>query len=729
MGVLWLMCLGALAPPAELVSAPVAAVTVFSDRAKVVRRVQLPLSRGAHRLAFPALPPGADPGSVTLEASGAEVARVEVRRGALGELAPSEVDQAIAELDAARAAMRALSEQRANREGERALLLRLRPAAPAVDAKGQPRPLETGGWKDSTAFFDARLKSLDDALAALDQKDREAALRLQTASEKAGLLANGGAETLPVQVEAVVQSAGATATLSLSYLVTGARWTPAYDVRYRPGEAKVEVGFAAFVSQQTGEDWPQSRLTLSTAVPSTLRDVPALTVWKIGEKDRFIPTPVAKPVPHAEPPALAAAAPPEEQLRARLREALRPPTDVSELERRVDELKEQIFRDQARMQLLSEAVLAGTVEGVRNETARVAQLEQDARARRDVVRLNGLEQKLAELRALQQLAVDSNDRQRQLTAQGDADGARREKANVAAAGKKAKEVADQAQAVRGAESSEIQELSLRAAPEPTSVEFSGELASAPGAVLDRLSSVFSRGSGPAPQQVAFLTPRAWQLPSFAPGLPAALAGGYDFVYPAARPEALASAPDARRVPLFRKTFAAEPELTLVPAVSPFAYLMAKVTNDGDRPLLRGAANLYVGGDLVGQATVDTTQVGEQTRLPLGIDDAVKVERKVDLVTATEGVFSKDDVSTYQVRIEILSSRAQAMKARVLDELPLSGAEKVEVKLLQSQPAARYDKDTGALEWQTALAPGQKQTLTYSYRLSRPKGARLQQWSP
>lgn len=726
MGVVITLFLAALSPPAEPVSAPVTNVTVFSDRAKVTRQIQLPLSKGAHRLTFAALPPGAEAGSIALDATGATVDRVEVHRGNLGELASSEVDKALKELDDARAAVRAVTEQRVNRESERALLLRLRPAAPSVDAKGQPRPLETAGWKDAMAFFDARLKANDAALADLETKDLDARKRLKAANEKAALLANANGEVQPLQVDAVIDSAGGTATLSLTYLVRGARWTPAYDVRYRPGDAKVEVGFAAFVSQQTGEDWPASQLTLSTAVPSTLRDVPRLSVWKIGERDRFIPTSVAKPRPVNEPPTAVASIAPEQQLRARLQAALAPPPDMSQVEHEVAGLKEQLFRAKAKLELLDETVLGGTVDEVRNSKNRVAQLEQDARSQRDVVKMNALREKALELEGLERLASDSAERGRKFKQAGDLAGAADEDAKVAIAGKKAREITFDADAVNGELVTVTGgEVAAQSAPQSLVMRV-------PGAMADKVSELFSFGGsadrGP-PAPVGFTTPRAWQLPSFAPDLPAALAGGYDFVYSAARPEALKSAPEARRVPLFRKTFAAEPELTLVPGLSSTAYLMAKVVNESDKPLLRGAANLYVGADLVGQALVDTTSVGEKTRLPLGIDDAVKVERKVELVTATKGLINKDDVSTYQVRIDILSSRPQQVAARVLDQIPLSGAEKVEVKLISSEPAASLDKDLGSLEWNTTLAPNQKRTLTFSYSVTRPKGERLQQWSP
>src|SRR6185312_10834876 len=59
------------------------------------------------------------------------------------------------------------------------------------------------------------------------------------------------------------------ARLDLTYVASNARWYPVYDLTLQPDGSNVEVAFAALVSQETGEDWTDARLTVSTAVPAT----------------------------------------------------------------------------------------------------------------------------------------------------------------------------------------------------------------------------------------------------------------------------------------------------------------------------------------------------------------------------------------------------------------------------------------------------------------------------
>ncbi|MGB0954063.1 MAG: mucoidy inhibitor MuiA family protein [Planctomycetota bacterium] len=67
-----------------------------------------------------------------------------------------------------------------------------------------------------------------------------------------------------------------TVRLRLSYLVEGAWWEPAYDVRVAPDLSGVNVGLVGQVSQRTGEDWMGVELLLSTSMPNLGLDPPAL---------------------------------------------------------------------------------------------------------------------------------------------------------------------------------------------------------------------------------------------------------------------------------------------------------------------------------------------------------------------------------------------------------------------------------------------------------------------
>lgn len=79
---------------------------------------------------------------------------------------------------------------------------------------------------------------------------------------------------------------GKTTELSLTYLVGGTEWTPAYEARADEAGGAVELSTWATIRQRTGEDWSDVQLVLSTAVPSQNATPPDLKVLKVSAYEK-----------------------------------------------------------------------------------------------------------------------------------------------------------------------------------------------------------------------------------------------------------------------------------------------------------------------------------------------------------------------------------------------------------------------------------------------------------
>ncbi len=77
--------------------------------------------------------------------------------------------------------------------------------------------------------------------------------------------------------------------LEISYVVTGTTWTPLYDLRVDSGSRSVHLSYLAEISQNSGENWNDIDLTLSTAKPGLGTLPPQLKPW-------YIDTPPIPPV-------------------------------------------------------------------------------------------------------------------------------------------------------------------------------------------------------------------------------------------------------------------------------------------------------------------------------------------------------------------------------------------------------------------------------------------------
>ncbi|MBS2029961.1 MAG: mucoidy inhibitor MuiA family protein [Deltaproteobacteria bacterium] len=288
---------------AAAVDAPVTSVEVFSDRARVTRLANVTLG-ASEKVELPLLLDTVDPATVRLTAKNAEVRRVELARVEAQDFPKTEAKKLLDALDALDDAIRQTEGERGAAQAVLEVLNRVRPTLPPSEP-GKPQPhLTPASWTSSLNFGRTYREKLQTRIRAasikLEDQNRE---RQKLLAEAAKLQAerHGG-----WRVTATVAGSGP-AQLALTYMVSNARWYPSYDLTLLPDRAQVMVSFAALVSQESGEDWDNARLTVSTAVPASATTFPKLRTWKIGEKERFIPTPspaaeFIPPAPPAVPP-------------------------------------------------------------------------------------------------------------------------------------------------------------------------------------------------------------------------------------------------------------------------------------------------------------------------------------------------------------------------------------------------------------------------------------------
>jgi hypothetical protein len=306
------------------VEAPITDVTVYSDRARVVRTVRVTLS-GSQRIELPLLHATVDPASIRVEAQGAQVSHVDIHPVEAKALPATEARRLVTELERLDDQ---IAQTRAEREAYAAQLTalgQLKPVAPPEDPEVETPPakrprVDASGWAASATFLVDATARLQAKLRDVTQREEALQLTLSQRVQEARQLGTPP-ERPGLQVTPTVTGEGP-ATLTLSYVTSGARWYPFYEVRLEPASQRVLVSFSGRVSQESGEDWQDASLTLSTAWPASAVALPKLATWKIGQRERFIPTPNPVPDSWRPPPAvpdLPAREPQEdERIRSRL---------------------------------------------------------------------------------------------------------------------------------------------------------------------------------------------------------------------------------------------------------------------------------------------------------------------------------------------------------------------------------------------------------------------------
>jgi hypothetical protein len=96
---------------------------------------------------------------------------------------------------------------------------------------------------------------------------------------------NGRTSTTTAEVVVTVFAKNAAisdAKFRLEYIVPNCGWTPYYDLRVKDVISPIVTQMKAKVRQNSGEDWREVKLTLSTGEPNKGGVKPELGIWKIG---------------------------------------------------------------------------------------------------------------------------------------------------------------------------------------------------------------------------------------------------------------------------------------------------------------------------------------------------------------------------------------------------------------------------------------------------------------
>jgi hypothetical protein len=277
--------------------APVTQVTVFTDSARVTRTVKV--SAETNTFVFPTLPNSVDVSSIRVDSSAAEVQRVDIERQSPEETKPEIVKQSIQEIDAVDASLDRTRRELASLGTQANTLASLRPQMPQNDGVKPTAKLSALGWKASTAFAVDELSKVQELIRKATEEERTLIEKREEFVKKAQELST---QNYVQGWKVTAHIRGGETNLSLVYVVRGANWMPTWDLQFQPENDTVNLSLAGMVAQNTGENWEQALINLSTAIPTFAVEAPKLLTWKIGVTDRFVPAPRQRVESYVPPP-------------------------------------------------------------------------------------------------------------------------------------------------------------------------------------------------------------------------------------------------------------------------------------------------------------------------------------------------------------------------------------------------------------------------------------------
>ncbi len=239
-------------------------VTVYPDGAAVTRIIRADLPGGDSVLLARDFPPGLDPASLRVEGEGG--ARLTI--GAIDARSPRAERPPLSpdlenRIEALRDQRGGLDDKIAAAEARKKFAERFADSAPAgLGEKGEARPLAE--WR-------AAFAATADEVAAADADIRGAKVKQREIDRELARLEAERNANPPRKMEVRIDlaaDAATSATFRVTYTVRGARWAPLYDARLDTGgrdrKPALELTRRAEIVQQSGEDWSDVALAVST---------------------------------------------------------------------------------------------------------------------------------------------------------------------------------------------------------------------------------------------------------------------------------------------------------------------------------------------------------------------------------------------------------------------------------------------------------------------------------
>ena len=253
---------------------------------------------------------------------------------------------------------------------------------------------------------------------------------------------------------------------------------------------------------------------------------------------------------------------------------------------------------------------------------------------------------------------------------------------------------------------------------------------------------------PPPPQIKAIGPGMWSLPAgrafsfvsresdvfswsgdvlYCPS-PRQSSGGFDYSFKTDRRRTVGSDGKERKVRLAAATFPATLLHEVVAPMDKKAYLKAHVKNDTRQPFLAGEAFVFLDEDFVGRSFFSTVAPTAQLDLSLGVDEDIKIDRRLEQTAETTGLIGKKDRTVFTIVTSVRSYKKRAVEVLLRDQMPITWQkDDITVEKLSLKPEPEEEKplnSQGLYSWRLKIAAGGKDEVKIKYAVEHPRDFEL-----
>ncbi len=275
---LFLFAIPAKGNDRQKVASKVEKVIVFLNGAQVTRSATVNITPGTSNLVFENISPDIDVQSIQVHAEGAfTILSVKQEINFLnGEVTQKRLDELRAEQKLIKDKIDLQNDLLAVYKEEETMLLKNQVVS------GQNTSLDVLKLKQALDFQTERLTGLRKKQQGVIAEVVLLNAQVQKFDKQIADITKGSVKNTSDIIVTVSSKITTLSPFTVSYLVHNASWYPTYDIRAKNVNSPISIAYKANVSQQSGEEWKNIKLTLSTGNPSISGTKPQLNPYYLN---------------------------------------------------------------------------------------------------------------------------------------------------------------------------------------------------------------------------------------------------------------------------------------------------------------------------------------------------------------------------------------------------------------------------------------------------------------
>jgi uncharacterized protein (TIGR02231 family) len=156
-----------------------------------------------------------------------------------------------------------------------------------------------------------------------------------------------------------------------------------------------------------------------------------------------------------------------------------------------------------------------------------------------------------------------------------------------------------------------------------------------------------------------------------------------------------------------------------------AYMISYINDWESLNLLPGKVNIVLDNVYIGQTFINPATIADTLMITLGRDKRLAVNRKLIKDLSKQKVRGDNKEEQYTYEITIKNNKSTEVTTQLKDQYPIAITKEIEIKLTDSGDA-QVNEETGFLQWNIKLAPGESKKVRFSYTIRYPRNRQLMQ---